>query len=55
MHEAAHPGLQPQPGGLHDGGDHEIVLGRVRALEAPGLDSGSPLVYYGSRYRALAG
>jgi 3-hydroxy-9,10-secoandrosta-1,3,5(10)-triene-9,17-dione monooxygenase reductase component len=40
---------------LHDGGDHVIVVGRVRALEAPGLDSGSPLVYYRSRYRALAG
>jgi 3-hydroxy-9,10-secoandrosta-1,3,5(10)-triene-9,17-dione monooxygenase reductase component len=39
---------------LHDGGDHEIVVGRVRAIEAPGLDSGSPLVYYRSRYRALA-
>lgn len=39
---------------LHDGGDHEIVIGRVRAIEAPGLDSGSPLVYYRSRYRALA-
>ena len=39
---------------LHEGGDHEIVIGRVRAIEAPGLDSGSPLVYYRSRYRALA-
>jgi 3-hydroxy-9,10-secoandrosta-1,3,5(10)-triene-9,17-dione monooxygenase reductase component len=39
---------------LHDGGDHLIVVGRVRALEAPGLDAGSPLVYYRSRYRALA-
>ena len=39
---------------LHDGGDHVIVVGRVRALEAPGLESGSPLVYYRSRYRALA-
>ena len=39
---------------LHEGGDHEIVIGRVRAIEAPGLDAGSPLVYYRSRYRALA-
>lgn len=39
---------------LHDGGDHEVVVGRVRALEAPGLDAQSPLVYYRSRYRALA-
>jgi 3-hydroxy-9,10-secoandrosta-1,3,5(10)-triene-9,17-dione monooxygenase reductase component len=40
---------------LHDGGDHVIVVGRVRALEAPGLASESPLVYYRSRYRALSG
>ena len=39
---------------LHDGGDHEIVVGRVRGIEAPGLDAGSPLVYYRSRYRSLA-
>jgi 3-hydroxy-9,10-secoandrosta-1,3,5(10)-triene-9,17-dione monooxygenase reductase component len=39
----------------HDGGDHVIVVGRVRALEAPGLDAALPLVYYGSGYRALAG
>jgi 3-hydroxy-9,10-secoandrosta-1,3,5(10)-triene-9,17-dione monooxygenase reductase component len=40
---------------VHDGGDHVIVVGRVRALKAPGLDAASPLVYYGSGYRALAG
>jgi 3-hydroxy-9,10-secoandrosta-1,3,5(10)-triene-9,17-dione monooxygenase reductase component len=40
---------------VHDGGDHEIVVGRVRALEAPGLDAGSPLVYYRSGYHALEG
>jgi 3-hydroxy-9,10-secoandrosta-1,3,5(10)-triene-9,17-dione monooxygenase reductase component len=39
---------------LHDGGDHVVVIGRVRALEAPGLQTGSPLVYYRSRYRSLA-
>lgn len=39
---------------VHDGGDHRIVVGRVRALEAPGLDARSPLVYYRSTYRALA-
>ena len=39
---------------LHDGGDHVIVLGRVRALEAPGLDR-APLVYFRSAYRSLAG
>lgn len=40
---------------VHDGGDHVIVIGRVRALEAPGLDDDSPLVYYRSAYRTLAG
>ena len=37
----------------HDGGDHVIVVGRVRAIEAPGLEQRSPLVYYRSAYRAL--
>lgn len=39
---------------VHDGGDHRIVVGRVRALEAAGLGTHSPLVYYRSRYHALA-
>ncbi|WP_375400718.1 flavin reductase family protein [uncultured Amnibacterium sp.] len=40
---------------VHEGGDHLIVVGRVRALEAGGLDEDrSPLVYYRSSYRALA-
>jgi 3-hydroxy-9,10-secoandrosta-1,3,5(10)-triene-9,17-dione monooxygenase reductase component len=39
---------------LHDGGDHVIVLGRVRALEAPGLER-PPLIYFRSTYRSLAG
>jgi flavin reductase (DIM6/NTAB) family NADH-FMN oxidoreductase RutF len=39
---------------VHDGGDHVIVLGRVRALEAPGLEDDAPLVYYRSAYRSLA-
>jgi len=39
---------------VHDGGDHVIVLGRVRALEAPGLERESPLVYFRSAYRSLA-
>jgi 3-hydroxy-9,10-secoandrosta-1,3,5(10)-triene-9,17-dione monooxygenase reductase component len=38
---------------VHDGGDHVIVVGRVRAIEAPGLEQRSPLVYYRSAYRAL--
>lgn len=42
---------------VHDGGDHEIVVGRVRALDAPGLRDDaqpSPLLYYRSAYRTLA-
>lgn len=38
---------------VHDGGDHVIVVGRVRALEAPGLEARSPLVYYRSSYHEL--
>jgi flavin reductase (DIM6/NTAB) family NADH-FMN oxidoreductase RutF len=40
---------------VHDGGDHVIVIGRVRALEAPGLEERPPLVYFRSAYRTLAG
>ena len=40
---------------VHDGGDHVIVIGRVRALEAPGLEERAPLVYFRSAYRTLAG
>jgi 3-hydroxy-9,10-secoandrosta-1,3,5(10)-triene-9,17-dione monooxygenase reductase component len=40
---------------VHAGGDHHIVVGRVRALEAPGIGAASPLVYYDGGYRALAG
>jgi 3-hydroxy-9,10-secoandrosta-1,3,5(10)-triene-9,17-dione monooxygenase reductase component len=40
---------------VHDGGDHVIVVGRVRALEAPGLEADSPLIYFRSGYRSLAG
>lgn len=39
---------------VHDGGDHVVVIGRVRALEAAGLDTATPLVYYRSGYHALA-
>lgn len=42
---------------VHDGGDHEIVVGRVRALDAPGLADGreaAPLLYFRSGYRTLA-
>ena len=43
---------------VHDGGDHEIVVGRVRALDAAGLREAAepnPLLYYRSAYRTLAG
>jgi flavin reductase (DIM6/NTAB) family NADH-FMN oxidoreductase RutF len=38
--------------GIHEGGDHWIVVGRVTALHA--ADGGvSPLVFYGGRYLSL--
>ena len=40
---------------VHPGGDHEIVVGRVRALAAvPQLESPSPLVFFRSAYRTLS-
>jgi flavin reductase (DIM6/NTAB) family NADH-FMN oxidoreductase RutF len=36
----------------HDGGDHVIVVGRVVAFHADA--HAAPLLYFGSRYRALA-
>nr|WP_116076516.1 flavin reductase family protein [Asanoa ferruginea] len=36
---------------VYDGGDHEIVVGAVTALEAIG---GEPLVFFRGEYRALA-
>jgi flavin reductase (DIM6/NTAB) family NADH-FMN oxidoreductase RutF len=36
---------------LHEGGDHVIVVARVRAGRA---DTGQPLVYHDGRYRSLA-
>ena len=40
---------------VHPGGDHEIVVGRVRGLAAvPQLATPSPLVYYRSAYRTLS-
>ncbi len=35
---------------MHDGGDHLILVGRVRSLDA---NSGSPLVYFQGAYTAL--
>jgi 3-hydroxy-9,10-secoandrosta-1,3,5(10)-triene-9,17-dione monooxygenase reductase component len=40
---------------VHPGGDHEIVVGRVRGLTAvPQLESPSPLVFFRSAYRTLS-
>lgn len=39
---------------VHPGGDHHIVVGRVLAVERRS-DEADPLLYYRSRYRALAG
>jgi 3-hydroxy-9,10-secoandrosta-1,3,5(10)-triene-9,17-dione monooxygenase reductase component len=39
---------------VHGGGDHVIVVGRVRGLEAPGLEERTPLIYFRSEYRTLA-
>jgi 3-hydroxy-9,10-secoandrosta-1,3,5(10)-triene-9,17-dione monooxygenase reductase component len=36
---------------IHDAGDHEFVIGRVRDL---GTADGSPLIFYGSGYTRLA-
>ena len=40
---------------IHDGGDHDIVVGRVKALSAPPSDHGPLLFYQGGygRYQAL--
>jgi 3-hydroxy-9,10-secoandrosta-1,3,5(10)-triene-9,17-dione monooxygenase reductase component len=40
---------------VHPGGDHEIVVGRVRGLAAvPQLEAPSPLVFFRSAYRTLS-
>jgi flavin reductase (DIM6/NTAB) family NADH-FMN oxidoreductase RutF len=38
----------------HDGGDHEIFIGRVTALHEHPLNRGKPLVFFEGRYRQLA-
>jgi len=38
---------------VHDGGDHEIFVGRVRSLERSGREE--PLLYYGGEYARLDG
>lgn len=39
---------------VHDGGDHSIVVGEVMGVSEP-HPGGSPLLYYSSGYRRLAG
>jgi flavin reductase (DIM6/NTAB) family NADH-FMN oxidoreductase RutF len=36
---------------VYDGGDHEIVVGSVRDLDANGAD---PLIFFRGQYRRLA-
>jgi flavin reductase (DIM6/NTAB) family NADH-FMN oxidoreductase RutF len=38
--------------GVHEGGDHWIVVGRVMALHLAD-DEGTPLVFYGGRYVSI--
>jgi len=38
----------------HDGGDHEIFIGRVVALHEHAVNRGRPLVFFEGRYRQLA-
>lgn len=37
---------------VHDGGDHDIVVGRVLNVSLPDADA-APLIYHGGRYRRL--
>ena len=40
--------------GRHDGGDHEIFVGRVIAIHDQSVHRGRPLVFFEGRYRQLA-
>jgi flavin reductase (DIM6/NTAB) family NADH-FMN oxidoreductase RutF len=40
--------------GRHDGGDHEILVGRVVALHENPAKHAPPLVFYEGRYRQLS-
>ncbi|MDO9353061.1 MAG: flavin reductase [Solirubrobacteraceae bacterium] len=50
----AHVALDCRVESIVDGGDHEILIGRVVDLHHGDAD-GEPLVYYGGKYAALAG
>lgn len=52
--DGAHVALDCRVDRISDGGDHEILIGRVVGLHHPDED-GEPLLYYGGKYHALAG
>jgi flavin reductase (DIM6/NTAB) family NADH-FMN oxidoreductase RutF len=52
--DGAHVALDCRIQTISDGGDHEILIGRVVDLRHPDEES-EPLVYYGGKYAALAG
>jgi flavin reductase (DIM6/NTAB) family NADH-FMN oxidoreductase RutF len=52
--DGAHVTLDCRIESIAEGGDHEILIGRVVDLRHPD-DDGEPLVYYGGKYAALAG
>ncbi|MEH3053130.1 MAG: flavin reductase [Patulibacter minatonensis] len=50
----AHVALDCRVERIADGGDHEIVIGRVLELHHPEGGDGAPLLYYGGRYVEIA-
>lgn len=38
---------------IHEGGDHQIIVGQVTALSLPASDELQPLLYYRGKYAAL--
>jgi flavin reductase (DIM6/NTAB) family NADH-FMN oxidoreductase RutF len=47
--------LECQAHARHDGGDHEIFVGRVMEIHDHSVNRGRPLVFFEGRYRQLAG
>jgi flavin reductase (DIM6/NTAB) family NADH-FMN oxidoreductase RutF len=45
--------LECRTTGVHDGGDHSIVVGEVIGVAEP-KPGGRPLIHYGGRYRTLS-
>jgi len=54
--DAALAAMECRTYGVHDGGDHSIVVGEVVGVTepAPRGAEGGPLIYHGGRYRRLA-